>query len=119
MTVILPHKVVQIGLIEILVAIDGVEGGRETKENEHGPEGEADAVPGEEAILGDDGVVGIATLGDQLSVAVNEEEEDEAEDNRVDLEVDREAEEDPTQIVPLLQYEVDRDVDESLDDLII
>ena len=116
---ILPHEVVQVGLIQELVSVDVVEKASQTNERAYSHDREPDAVPGEEALLGDNGPVRIASRSDQIVIAIDVEVEDEAEDDRVDLEVDSQPEEKAREDVPAAEEQVHGHEDQRLYDLII
>ena len=86
---VLPDKVVQVGLVEILIAINGIESGCQPEESNASPKSKADTAPREKSIFRHDRFVRASTPCYEVAIAINEEIEDETEDNWVDLEVDR------------------------------
>ena len=116
---IFSDKVVQVGFVEELITIDVIEESSETYKGAHSHDSEDDAIPSEKALLRNDGLVRIATPGDEVMITVDVEIEDEAENDRVDLEVNCKSEEETRQNIPSLEQEVDRDEYQRLDDLII
>ena len=106
---IFSDKVVQVGFVEELITIDMIEEPSETHKCAHGHYSEDDAIPSEKALLRNDGLVWVATSGDEVMIAVDVEIEDEAENDRVDLEVNSKSEEETRQNIPSLEQEVDRD----------
>ena len=106
---IFSDKVVQVGFVEELITIDVIEEPSETHKGAHGHNSEDDAIPSEKALLRNDGLVWVATSGDEVMIAVDVEIEDEAENDWVDLEVNSKSEEETRQNIPSLEQEVDRD----------
>ena len=110
---------VKIGLVKIFVAVEWIEHGRQSNKSAHSHESKNDAVFSEKAFAGNDRFIGIATFGNQITVTVDIEVQHKAEDYWVNLEMNSKTEEESSNHVTLMQYQINRYQHEGLNDLVI
>ena len=116
---VLSDKMVQVGFIEVLISINGVKSGSQPEESNASPKRKTYAVPCEKSILRYYRFVGTTAPCNKFAITIYEKVKDEAEDNWVDLEVDCQAKEETPKVILTPQNQVDRYVNECLDDLVV